>query len=137
MDVIKRVLQDNPNNYLNVATIQKLMFLLDSHASLSSTKRMQMLLIKTAVNEGDFSVAAKYFLSLFQMIRDSNDSVERKSASNIADIFGSEYLDESIVKDALDLVRNKNFTKSGDEKVDAGNERIARPESTLCCRFLC
>ena len=71
---------------------------------------MQMLLIKTAVNEGDFSVAAKYFLSLFQMIRDSNDSVERKSASNIADNFGSEYLDESIVKDALDLVRNKNFT---------------------------
>ena len=110
MDVIKRVLQDNPNNYLNIATIQKLMFLLDSHASLSSTKRMQMLLIKTAVNEGDFSVAANYFLSLFQMIRDSNDSVERKSASNIADNFGSEYLDESIVMDALELVRNKNFT---------------------------
>ena len=31
---------------------------------------------------------------------------------------------------------NRNFTKSRDEKVDAVNERIARPESTLCCRFL-
>ena len=31
---------------------------------------------------------------------------------------------------------SKNFTKSRDEKVDAWDERIARPESTLCCRFL-
>jgi hypothetical protein len=123
IDVINRVLQDNPNNYLNVSSIQKLLFLLNSRASLKERKEVQMLLIKTAIREGDFTIAGNQFVTLFEMFQTNGGNGTREAGAN-------EYLDSNIVNEAIELIKNKNFTNlEGKNKLIYGLMLNSPPES--------
>ena len=110
IDVINRVLQDNPRNYLNVSSIQKLLFLLIPRASMTKKKQVQMFLIKTAIREGDFIIAANYFITLFQMLQKGDLDKSKNKEQKEQHDENSSYLDSVTVKEAIELIKNKNFT---------------------------
>ena len=76
-----------------------------------------MFLIKTAIREGDFIIAANYFITLFQMLQKGDLDKSKNKEQKEQHDENSSYLDSVTVKEAIELIKNKNFTDTNGKNI--------------------